>query len=81
MEQYGGKTILFLKESESKKVFFKAVVIKLISEGCGDVGLWKEMLGEVALRTRGYEIPSYEIPRPEAVWHFPESKGSTGKFR
>lgn len=78
MEQYGGKRILFLKESESKKVFFKAVMVKLISEGCGDVGLWKEMLGEVVLRTRG---SSYEIPRPEAVWHFPESKGSTGKFR
>ena len=53
-------------------------MVKLISEGCGDVGLWKEMLGEVVLRTRG---SSYEIPRPEAVWHFPESKGSTGKFR
>ena len=38
---------------KSKKGFLKAVLVKFISEGCGDVGSWKEMLGEVALRIRG----------------------------
>lgn len=62
---------------KSKKGFCKAALL-LITEGCGDVGSWKEMLGEVALRTRG---SSYEDPQVRGSMALPRIKLSTGKLQ
>ena len=46
-------------------------MVKLISEGCGDVGSWKEMLGELAL---GQGDSSYEDPQVRGSMALPRIK-------